>query len=425
MALPAQGRAAYLALRCAQPAQPLHRRALARRGERCCYNNALAFRGRRGLEIGCHYGWSTAHLVAAGLDLDVIDPGLGYPDQMRDVADSLARVGGPGEAKLWAGFSPSIVPAVRATQRAPWSFAFIDGYHEGRAPLDDAEAVIASMADDACVMFHDLISPHVAAGLAHFARCGLERRALQHDADHGRRRGAALRARSRMWRTRTCRPIEAAHLRGVPVLLEVNISGEAAKYGFAAEAIAGVCRRCVAYACGSSRPDGQAALDGGLTWRGGSRTSPIARRGGRRSAGEHAAGRIVDGHERRLRSGDRRKGPPWFAWARLFQEWKRDCAGSRTGRGWCFGAAQPGAHSNGIRGEQEGMLKVSVTQVAEKGKANKALVAVLSKTLGLRKSQVELLSGESGHQKRFLVRGITAAELAARIGHVLKDHSMT
>jgi hypothetical protein len=136
------------------------------------FNNARPFSGKRGLEIGCHYGWSTAHLVVAGLHLDVIDPGLGYPDQFRDVADSLARVGGPGAAKLWAGFSPSIVPAVRSTQSAPWSFAFIDGYHEGRAPLDDAEAVINQMAPDACVMFHDLISPHVAAGLGHFADAG-------------------------------------------------------------------------------------------------------------------------------------------------------------------------------------------------------------------------------------------------------------
>ena len=32
------------------------------------FNNALRMQGRRGLEIGCHYGWSTAHLLAAGLD---------------------------------------------------------------------------------------------------------------------------------------------------------------------------------------------------------------------------------------------------------------------------------------------------------------------------------------------------------------------
>ena len=133
------------------------------------HNNALPFRGKRGLEIGCHYAWSTAHLLAAGLDLDVIDPALGHPDQMADVRASLAPI---GEARLWAGFSPSVVPAVRAVRAEPWSFAFIDGYHEGDAPRDDARAVIALMADDALVMFHDLISPHVAAGLALFADAG-------------------------------------------------------------------------------------------------------------------------------------------------------------------------------------------------------------------------------------------------------------
>ncbi len=133
------------------------------------HNNALPFRGKRGLEIGCHYAWSTAHLVAAGLDLDVIDPALGHADQMQDVRASLASV---GPARLWAGFSPSIVPAVRAVRPEPWSFAFIDGYHEGEAPREDARAVISLMAADALVMFHDLVSPHVAAGLGVFVEAG-------------------------------------------------------------------------------------------------------------------------------------------------------------------------------------------------------------------------------------------------------------
>ena len=136
------------------------------------YNNALPLAGRRGLEIGCHYGWSSAHLLAAGLHLDVIDPALGYPDQMADVRESLAGVPTSGSFKLWAGFSPSIVPAVYAAAGDPWSFIFIDGYHEGRAPLDDAEAVSGLCAADACVMFHDLVSPHVAAGLQHFVGLG-------------------------------------------------------------------------------------------------------------------------------------------------------------------------------------------------------------------------------------------------------------
>ena len=77
--------------------------------------------------------------------------------------------------------------------------------------------------------------------------------------------------------------------------------------------------------------------------------------------------------------------------------------------------AHPGARRNEIRGEQNGMLKVSVTQPPEKGKANKALVALLARELALRKSQVALHSGDTSGQKRFLIADIPLEELAARI----------
>ena len=77
--------------------------------------------------------------------------------------------------------------------------------------------------------------------------------------------------------------------------------------------------------------------------------------------------------------------------------------------------AHPGARRNELRGVQDGMLKVSVAQAPEKGKANKAIVELLSKKLGLKKSQIELIAGETSHQKRFLVRGIRHDELAERI----------
>ena len=80
--------------------------------------------------------------------------------------------------------------------------------------------------------------------------------------------------------------------------------------------------------------------------------------------------------------------------------------------------AQPGARRNEIRGEQDGMLKVSVTQSPEKGKANKALIALLSKELWLRKSQLELIAGETSHQKQLLVRSVTPEELADLIERV-------
>ena len=81
--------------------------------------------------------------------------------------------------------------------------------------------------------------------------------------------------------------------------------------------------------------------------------------------------------------------------------------------------AQPGSRSDGIRGEVGGALKVSVTTAPEKGKANKALVAVLSRQLGLRKSEIELLSGATSSQKRFLIRGMDVEQLRERINRTL------
>jgi uncharacterized protein (TIGR00251 family) len=83
--------------------------------------------------------------------------------------------------------------------------------------------------------------------------------------------------------------------------------------------------------------------------------------------------------------------------------------------------AQPGASKNALRGEQNGMLKVSVTQVAEKGKANKAIIEVLVKSLDLRRSQIELIAGELQAQKRFLIRDISADDLGTRIAAALYD----
>ena len=77
--------------------------------------------------------------------------------------------------------------------------------------------------------------------------------------------------------------------------------------------------------------------------------------------------------------------------------------------------AQPGARTTGIRGEYGGALKVSVSQVAEKGKANLALIDVLAESLNLTHSQIELIAGETQPRKRFLIRGMTRGELSRRI----------
>jgi uncharacterized protein YggU (UPF0235/DUF167 family) len=64
--------------------------------------------------------------------------------------------------------------------------------------------------------------------------------------------------------------------------------------------------------------------------------------------------------------------------------------------------ALPGAKRNEIRAGTDDFLKVSVTQIPEKGKANEAIRKQIIKSLNLRASQVEHLQGEISPQKKFL-----------------------
>jgi uncharacterized protein len=81
--------------------------------------------------------------------------------------------------------------------------------------------------------------------------------------------------------------------------------------------------------------------------------------------------------------------------------------------------AQPGARKPGVLGEQAGALKVAVTAPPEDGKANKALVELLRRALSLKRSQVELVGGQTSRDKRFVIRGLTANDLQQRLAALI------
>ena len=81
--------------------------------------------------------------------------------------------------------------------------------------------------------------------------------------------------------------------------------------------------------------------------------------------------------------------------------------------------ARAGARRNELKGIHAGSLQVSVTRAPEKGKANEAIIALLAASLGLRKRQIKLVSGETSPQKRFLVRDVAPALVAARAEQAL------
>ena len=77
--------------------------------------------------------------------------------------------------------------------------------------------------------------------------------------------------------------------------------------------------------------------------------------------------------------------------------------------------AQPRARRAAIVGVHGVALKVAVTEPPEKGQANQAIIEVLCEQLGLRKSQVALMTGDSSRDKRFLITDLNAGELRDRL----------
>jgi uncharacterized protein len=81
--------------------------------------------------------------------------------------------------------------------------------------------------------------------------------------------------------------------------------------------------------------------------------------------------------------------------------------------------AQAGARRNGIVGEHGGMLRVAVTAAPGQGKANKAIVGVLSDALKVPKSSIELIAGETSNQKRFLIAAVDEDKLRVLLERIV------
>ena len=80
--------------------------------------------------------------------------------------------------------------------------------------------------------------------------------------------------------------------------------------------------------------------------------------------------------------------------------------------------AQAGARKNAILGERQGAARIAVTAAPEKGKANRAIIALLSEVLDVPKSAIELISGDTSPQKRFLILGGDANEIQKRLASI-------
>lgn len=63
----------------------------------------------------------------------------------------------------------------------------------------------------------------------------------------------------------------------------------------------------------------------------------------------------------------------------------------------------PNASKNEIVGWESGELKVRITAVPDKGKANDMLISFLAKCWGIKRSQITILQGQTSRHKKLLI----------------------
>jgi uncharacterized protein (TIGR00251 family) len=73
--------------------------------------------------------------------------------------------------------------------------------------------------------------------------------------------------------------------------------------------------------------------------------------------------------------------------------------------------AIPKAHRDEIVGVRGGRLLIKVTTAPEGGKANQAIVKLLCKKLGLRRTACRLVQGATSHNKAFLLEEIKLEDI--------------
>ncbi len=75
----------------------------------------------------------------------------------------------------------------------------------------------------------------------------------------------------------------------------------------------------------------------------------------------------------------------------------------------------PGSSRTVIVGLLEGMLKVKVSAAAEKGRANRCLIDLLAKKLGVKKNAIEIIGGMTSPVKQVAIHGVCADSVIAAL----------
>lgn len=87
-----------------------------------------------------------------------------------------------------------------------------------------------------------------------------------------------------------------------------------------------------------------------------------------------------------------------------------------TSKGYVFFVKViPKAKKAGFDGWEEGRLKVKLNSPPERGAANRELIEMLAEALGIKKAQIEILSGETSRIKKVAIDASANPELLLKL----------
>lgn len=72
---------------------------------------------------------------------------------------------------------------------------------------------------------------------------------------------------------------------------------------------------------------------------------------------------------------------------------------------------KPNSSKDRVVGEYADRIKIAVTVSPEKGKANKAVIKIFSKWLGVKSSDIQIISGEKSRDKEVFIKNMTKEDL--------------
>jgi len=83
----------------------------------------------------------------------------------------------------------------------------------------------------------------------------------------------------------------------------------------------------------------------------------------------------------------------------------------------------PGSSRTAITGLFNEMLKIKIAAPPQKGKANQCLLEFLARNLGVKKSAISIIAGQTSPVKQVQVLGISADTLLRRLNLNQQGHS--